>query len=126
PAPAWDEDCLTLNVWTPQPLPATPAPVVVFFHGGGFIWGGAAQEVAPGGDRKLHDGLVVAQNTGTIVVTANYRLGPFGFLGHRDLVDEDPEHPTAGNYGIEDQRAVLEWVQRNIAAFGGDPHDVTL
>jgi len=97
-----DENCLTLNVWTPHPAPKN-APVMVFLHGGAFV-------VGAGGD-SMYDGKSLAAH-GVVVVTVNYRLGPLGFLN--------------GNWGIQDQRAALQWVQRNIAAFGGNPADVTI
>ena len=112
---SYDEDCLYLNVWTPSG--AHDLPVMVWLHGGAFIFGS-------GGD-KYYDGGVLAQH-GVVVVTLNYRLGVFGFLAHPASDGEDPAYPTSGNYGLEDQRAALEWVQRNIAAFGGDPAHVTL
>jgi para-nitrobenzyl esterase len=110
-----DEDCLYLNVWAPSG--AHDLPVMVWLHGGAFILGS-------GGD-KYYDGAQLA-TAGVIVVTLNYRLGLFGFLAHPQLRTDDPAFPTAGNYGLEDQRAALEWVQTNIAAFGGDPKHVTL
>jgi para-nitrobenzyl esterase len=110
-----DEDCLYLNVWAPPN--ATNLPIMVWLHGGAFI-------IGSGGD-KFYDGSNLASQ-GVVVVTLNYRLGLFGFLAHPALRNEDPAYPTAGNYGLEDQRAALEWVQRNIQAFGGDPKKVTL
>ena len=110
-----DENCLFANVWAPTG--ATHLPVMVWLHGGGFVFGS-------GGD-PYYDGATLAAN-GVIVVTLNYRLGLFGFLAHPALLDDDPSFPTAGNYGLEDQRAALQWIQRNIAAFGGDPAKVTL
>ena len=110
-----DEDCLFVNVWAPTG--AHDLPVMVWLHGGAFILGS-------GGD-KYYDGAQLA-TSGVIVVTLNYRLGLFGFLAHPQFRTDDPAFPTAGNYGLEDQRAALQWVQRNIAAFGGDPKHVTL
>jgi para-nitrobenzyl esterase len=110
-----DEDCLFVNVWAPSG--AHDLPVMVWLHGGAFI-------IGSGGD-KYYDGGRLA-SSGVIVVTVNYRLGLFGFLAHPALRTDDPAYPTAGNYGLEDQHAALEWVQRNIAAFGGDPKHVTL
>jgi para-nitrobenzyl esterase len=120
------EDCLYLNVWTSAPasrlpLPATPAsrlplPVLVWIHGGGF-WAGF-------GGEERHNGARLAQK-GAVVVTLNYRLGPFGFLAHPALAAESPHH-AAGNYGILDQIAALQWVKRNITRFGGDPSRVTI
>ena len=113
---AGDEDCLFLNVWAPSGV--SKAPVMLWLHGGGYFVGG-------GGDPD-YDGRLFAKATGTIVVTINYRLGPLGFFASPALDAEDKAHPTSGNYALEDQRAALEWVQRNIAAFGGDPKTVTL
>ena len=113
--PSYDEDCLFVNVWTPAG--AHDLPVMVWLHGGAFIFGS-------GGD-KYYAGDTLADQ-GMVVVTINYRLGAFGFLAHPALTVEDPAYPTSGNYGLEDQRVALQWVQRNIAAFGGDPAHVTL
>jgi para-nitrobenzyl esterase len=113
------EDCLYLNVWTKSlALPASPAPlpVLVWIHGGGF-WAGF-------GGEERHNAAPLAKK-GAVVVTLNYRLGPFGFLAHPALARESPHH-AAGNYGLLDQIAALQWVQRNIARFGGDPSRVTI
>ena len=124
------EDCLYLNVWTPPPAsrlpppasrlppPASrlPLPVLIWIHGGGF-WAGF-------GGEERHNGAPLAKK-GAVVVTLNYRLGPFGFLAHPALASESPHH-AAGNYGLLDQIAALQWVQRNIARFGGDPSRVTI
>jgi len=112
------EDCLKLNIWTPDPAPTSPAPVIVWIHTGAFL--GASANFA------AHNGQKMAERTGAIVVAANYRLGPFGFLGHAALTAEDPGYPSSGNYGLLDQRATLAWVRDHIAAFGGNPHDVTI
>ena len=117
---AGSEDCLVLNVFTPDPAPATPAPVMVWIHGGAFTIGDARQII--GGT----DGDVITKHAGTVVVTLNYRLGQLGFLAHRALAAEDSTHPTSGNYGFEDQIAALRWVRDNVAAFGGDPSNVTI
>ncbi len=109
------EDCLYLNVWTPSPA-RKHLPVLVYFHGGGFAAGS--------GDEPRYDGTNFAKK-GIIVVTVNYRLGVFGFLAHPELTAESP-HKASGNYGMLDQVAALQWVQRNIAAFGGDPAKVTI
>jgi para-nitrobenzyl esterase len=116
--PAGSEDCLKLNVWTPDPKPATPAPVIVWLHTGSFV--------AASANQGAHNGQNLAEQTGTIVVVPNYRLGPFGFLAHPALTAEDPSYPSSGNYGLLDQRAALAWVRANIAAFGGDPSRVTV
>ena len=114
--PPTGEDCLTLNVWLPEVLPAAPLPVFVWFHGGGFV-GGA-------GSQGLYDGALLTQQ-GVAVVTVNYRLGALGFLAHSSFIGEEGRL-SAGNYGILDQIRALEWVQDNIAAFGGDPRRVTI
>ena len=110
-----DEDCLYANVWSPPG--ANKLPVMVWIHGGAFISGS-------GGD-KWYDGAQLAAQ-GVVVVSFNYRLGAFGFFAHPALDTEDPAFPTSGNYGLEDQRALLQWVQTNIQAFGGDPAHVLL
>jgi para-nitrobenzyl esterase len=116
--PAGNEDCLKMNIWVRNPLPATPAPVIVWLHTGGFV--------AASANFASHDGRHLAEETGVIVVAPNYRLGPLGFLVHSALAAEDPQRAVAGNYGLLDQRAALQWVKDNIAAFGGDPNNVTL
>ncbi|MFT4114938.1 carboxylesterase/lipase family protein [Silvibacterium sp.] len=110
------EDCLTLNVWTPSLQPAVPAPVMVYIHGGGFVHGTASGSSLNG---------VALARRGAVVVTLNYRLGVFGFLAHPDLTRESPQH-ASGNYGLMDQIAALRWVRENIAAFGGDAHNITV
>ncbi len=111
-----DEDCLTLNVWTPASGPGT-RPVLVFVHGGGNSVGTGSDELYIGA------GLAAAQDV--VVVTFNYRLGALGFLTHPDLAAESPD-AVSGNYGLLDQIAALRWVQANIAEFGGDPARVLL
>ena len=113
--PSGSENCLQLNVWTPNPLPAYGASVIVWLHPGSFV--NASANFAPQNGEKL------AALTGAIVVAPNYRLGPFGYLRHVALAGEDS---AAGNYGFLDQRAALVWVRDHIAAFGGDPHKVTI
>ena len=113
--PSGSENCLQLNVWTPNPLPAFGAPVIVWFHPGSFV--NANANFAPQNGEKL------AVLTGAIVVAPNYRLGPFGYLRDSALAGEDL---AAGNYGFLDQRAALVWVRDHIAAFGGDPGKVTI
>ena len=110
------EDCLYLNVWTGAREPGAKLPVMVWIHGGSLVFGSGAQEV--------YDGAALAR-LGVVVVTINYRLGPFGFLAHPALSQESPRR-VSGNYGLLDQVAALEWVNRNIAAFGGDPGCVTI
>jgi para-nitrobenzyl esterase len=113
-----DEDCLQLNVWAPSD--ASGAPVLFFLHGGGNQAGGAS---AVAGGIELYDGERLAENSGAVVVTAQYRLGALGFLVQKALVADDG---SAGNYGLLDQIAALAWVRDNIAAFGGDPSQLLL
>jgi len=120
-----NEDCLFVNVHTPDPPPSIPAPVMVWVHGGGFTVGDGLQTSGLANTGGT-DGGIIARNTGVVVVSFNYRLGQFGFLAHSSLTKEDLSHPSSGNYGIEDQIAALHWVQTNIAAFGGDPKNVTI
>jgi len=110
------EDCLSLTVWTPPRSQAKKLPVYVWFYGGGFAAGSS--------DEARYDGESFAKH-GIVVVNVNYRLGIFGFFAHPELTQESP-HKASGNYGLLDQVAALEWVRRNIAAFGGDPHKVTI
>jgi len=112
------EDCLYLNVHTPNPAPES-APVMVWIHGGGFVLGeGAQTDSGTFGD-------ILAREQGVIVVSMNYRLGQLGFLSHPAL-DGESADGISGNYGFLDQVAALEWVQGNIAAFGGDPDNITI
>ncbi len=109
------EDCLYLNVWTPA-LDGARRPVLVWIHGGAFAIGSGSQ--------GLYDGAPLARRGDAVVVTINYRLGPLGFLHLRELTGG--RIPATGNEGILDQVAALEWVRENIAAFGGDPGNVTI
>jgi para-nitrobenzyl esterase len=125
--PSENEDCLYLNVWSPEPAPRKPLPVMVWFHGGGNQQGSARDPVPfPGVPGHFYDAHVLAQERGVVVVTINYRLNVFGFFAHAALAGEDAAHPYAGNQGLLDQRAALEWVHANIAAFGGNPKRVTI
>lgn len=114
--PSGNEDCLMLNIWAPS-RPAR-APAIVWFHTGGFQ-AASANFAASNGER-------FAQETNAIVVAPNYRLGPFGFLAHSAFTLEDPAYRSSGNYGLLDQRAALVWVHEHIAAFGGDPRNITI
>ncbi len=115
------EDCLYVNVWAPQPAPAK-APVMVWIHGGGNFAGSAA-DLVPTTQQLWYDGQFFASRRGVVVVTFNYRLGPFGFFAHPELASE---HSPLGNQGLLDQRMVFQWVRDNIAAFGGDKENVTI
>jgi para-nitrobenzyl esterase len=108
------EDCLTLNVWAPVSPPSRRVPVIVWIHGGAFTQGS--------GSLPVYDGEGMARR-GAVVVTFNYRLGPFGFFAH-PLLTRESGHDTSGNYGLLDQVAVLRWVQANIRGFGGSPDRV--
>lgn len=112
--PAMSEDCLTLNVWTPAN--ARNAPVFVWIHGGALTTGASRQ--------AMYDGAAMARR-GVIVVSINYRLGILGYLAHPGLSAESREG-ISGNYGLMDQIAALRWINRNIAAFGGNPANVTI
>jgi para-nitrobenzyl esterase len=110
------EDCLYLNIWTPQASNHARLPVIVFIHGGAFTSGA--------GSIAIYDGTNLAAK-GAVVVTINYRVGVFGFLAHPELSAES-EHHASGNYGLLDQIAALRWVKANIAQFGGDARRVTI
>ena len=116
--PQGREDCLKLNIWAPSPAAGAAVPVIVWLHPGSFF-AASANLAAQNGER-------LAEETGTIIVAPNYRLGPFGFLAHEALRSDDPSYPTAGNYGLLDQRLALEWVREHIADFGGDPTRITV
>ncbi|MFL6216032.1 MAG: carboxylesterase/lipase family protein [Blastocatellia bacterium] len=109
------EDCLYLNVWTTAKA-SDHRPVMVWIHGGALTRGSGAN--------PAYDGAALAKK-GVVLVTINYRLGPFGYLAHPELTAESSQH-ASGNYGVLDQVAALQWVQKNIAAFGGDPKRVTI
>jgi para-nitrobenzyl esterase len=110
------EDCLYLNLWTPARSPADRIPVLVWIYGGGFSFGSTSTPV--------HNGEHLARK-GVVLVSINYRVGPLGFLAHPELSSESA-HKASGNYGLLDLIAGLRWVQRNVAAFGGDPGRVTI
>ena len=109
------EDCLYLNIWTNAKDGREKMPVLLWYFGGGFQWGYTA-EMEFDGERLARRGIVV--------VTAAYRLGAFGFMAHPELTRESPQAPS--NFGLLDQQAALLWVHRNIAAFGGDPENITI
>jgi para-nitrobenzyl esterase len=110
------EDCLYLNVWTGAKASPETRPVLVYFYGGGFVAGD--------GSEPRYDGEALAKK-GIVTVTINYRLGVFGFMAHPELTKESPNH-ASGNYGLLDQQAAIQWVKKNIAAFGGDPAHITI
>ncbi len=110
------EDCLYLNVWTPSVKGKAKLPVLVYFYGGGLMAGDASE--------PRYDGESMARK-GIVTVTVNYRLGIFGFMSHPELTRSSPHH-ASGNYGLLDQVAALQWVKKNISAFGGDPSQVTI
>ena len=109
------EDCLYLNVWTPAQA-GDKRPVLVWIHGGALTRGSSISDV--------RDGVPLASK-GIVLVSINYRLGPLGYFAHPALTAESPQR-SSGNYGLLDQIAALQWVQKNIAAFGGDPARVTI
>jgi para-nitrobenzyl esterase len=111
------EDCLYLNVWTGAKASTERRPVFVWIYGGGYNEGSAAV--------PAYDGENLARR-GIVVVTINYRVGLLGFLAHPDLTKESGTNQSSGNYGTLDQIAALQWVQQNIAGFGGDPNRVTV
>lgn len=110
------EDCLYLNIWTPAKTGNEHLPVLVYFYGGGLLAGD--------GSEPRYDGESMARR-GIVSVTVNYRLTVFGFFSHPELTKESP-HQASGNQGLLDQAAALQWVQQNIAGFGGDPKRVTI
>jgi para-nitrobenzyl esterase len=112
--PGMSEDCLSLNVWAPKA--ARKAPVLVWIHGGALATGASSE--------AMYDGARLARE-GVVVVSINYRLGVLGWLAHPGLSAESPAG-ISGNYGLLDQIEALRWVRRNIAAFGGDPANVTI
>jgi para-nitrobenzyl esterase len=109
-----NEDCLYLNVWTQNVDKTKKRPVMVFIHGGAFIVGSPTSEIYSGANLAAKD---------VVVVSMQYRLGPFGFL---ELGDLDPAYKGSSNNGLRDQIAALEWVKRNAQAFGGDPDNITI
>lgn len=110
------EDCLSVNVWTPAKTSGERLPVLVWIYGGGFTYGS--------GSHPSYDGEALARR-GIVVVNFNYRMGLFGFMAHPQL-SADTSTRTSGNYALMDQIAALQWVQRNVKAFGGDPARVTV
>ena len=115
-APVPSEDCLFLNIWRPVPATARNLPVMVWIYGGGFVGGSSASPNTSG---------IGFAKQGVVLVAMNYRVGRFGFFAHPALSRERPEE-NKGNYAYMDQIAALQWVKRNIAAFGGNPNNVTI
>jgi len=116
-----DEDCLCLNIWTPD-VGAGDLPVLVFIHGGGNQQGGASQT---SGKAQMYSGKNMAERGNAVIVTIQYRLGPLGFLVHPGLEAENTNH-VSGNYAVLDQILALTWIQNNIALFGGNPSKVMI
>ena len=110
------EDCLYLNIWTPESNKKKDLPVLVYFYGGGFVAGD--------GSEPRYDGQAMAQKD-VVMVTVNYRLNIFGFLAHPELSAE-AAYNSSGNYGLLDQNAALKWVVENIENFGGDPERINI
>ena len=115
-SPAESEDCLYLSIWTPAKSGSERLPVMFWIHGGGFASGAS--------DEGRHEGASLAAR-GVVIVEINYRMALFGFLAHPELAAESPKK-VSGNYGLLDQIAALRWVRENIAAFGGNPGNVTI
>ncbi|HLZ98640.1 MAG TPA: carboxylesterase family protein, partial [Steroidobacteraceae bacterium] len=109
------EDCLYLNVWTPAKSPGQRLPVMVWIYGGGFAFGAT--------NLPLYDGKNLAKR-GVVLVSLAYRVGPLGFMAHRELTREGGG--SSGNYGLADQIAGLQWIRANISRFGGNPGNVTI
>ena len=110
------EDCLYINVWAPEWPSKSRKPVMLWIHGGGNFAGSSSDAIFDGESLARH---------GVVLVSANYRLGIFGFYEHPELTAESKHH-ASGNYGLMDQVAALKWVEQNIARFGGDPRNVTI
>jgi para-nitrobenzyl esterase len=115
-SPKVSEDCLNLNVWTPAKTAGAKLPVMVWFYGGAYAEGGGSMPFANGSNLA---------KKGVIVVSLNYRVGPFGFFSSPELDAASPHH-ASGNQALSDSIAALAWVKANIAAFGGDPNNVTI
>lgn len=112
------EDCLTLDIWGPRPRPESRVPVLVWIDGEDFST--ASAHLAADDLRRI------SEDAGILVIAPNYRVGAFGFLGHRALSREDRSYPSSANYGLLDQRFALGWVRDHIADFGGDPSSITV
>ena len=126
PEPSDNEDCLYLNVWTPNPAPSASLPVMIWFHGGSNVTGSTGDNIPFLQPPTLfYNGRGLVEGADVVVVTANYRLGVMGFFAHEALSAESADG-VSGNQGILDQRMAMQWVASNIAAFGGDPNNVTI
>lgn len=126
PESSENEDCLYLNVWTPERAPISPLPVMIWFHGGSNVTGSTGDTIPFVQPPTLfYNGRGLVEEADVVVVTANYRLGVMGFFSHEALSAESADG-TSGNQGILDQRMAMRWVADNIAAFGGDPDNVTI
>src|SRR6266542_3327877 len=117
-----EEDCLTINVWAPTTAPAKPLPVLVWIHGGGNHSASSGVSTFAGG--FTYDGTPFVER-GLVFVSFNFRIGALGFLAHPALDAENADH-VSGNYALLDQIQALQWIQKNIKAFGGDPAAVTV
>ena len=126
PEPSENEDCLYLNVWAPEPAPSGSLPVMIWFHGGSNVTGSTGDDIPFLQPPTLfYNGRGLVEEANVVVVTANYRLGVMGFFAH-EAVSAESADGVSGNQGILDQRMVMQWVQSNIAPFGGDPNNVMI
>jgi len=126
PEPSENEDCLYLNVWAPEPAPSGSLPVMIWFHGGSNTTGSTGDDIPFLQPPTLfYNGRGLVEEANVVVVTANYRLGVMGFFAH-EAVSAESADGVSGNQGILDQRMVMQWVQSNIAPFGGDPNNVMI
>ena len=126
PEPSENEDCLYLNVWAPEPAPSGSLPVMIWFHGGSNVTGSTGDDIPFLQPPTLfYNGRGLVEEANVVVVTANYRLGVMGFFAH-EAVSAESADAVSGNQGILDQRMVMQWVQSNIAPFGGDPNNVMI
>ena len=126
PEASENEDCLYLNVWAPEPAPSGSLPVMIWFHGGSNTTGSTGDNIPFLQPPTLfYNGRGLVEEANVLVVTANYRVGVMGFFAH-EAVSAESADGVSGNQGILDQRMVMQWVQSNIAPFGGDPNNVTI
>ena len=126
PESSENEDCLYLNVWSPEPAPSRPLPVMIWFHGGSNITGSTGDDIPFVQPPTLfYNGRGLVEEAGVVVVTANYRLGVMGFFAH-EAISAESDDGVSGNQGILVQRMAMQWVEDHIEAFGGDPDNVTI